>query len=51
MNTTDTKQTELPKKLRANQIVEYFGIGLSTVWYYAKNGLSEPLKNSFQFKL
>lgn len=26
----------LPIKLRARDIQKYFGIGLSTVWYYAK---------------
>ncbi|MCT7647679.1 helix-turn-helix transcriptional regulator [Aliarcobacter butzleri] len=29
---------ELPKKLRAKQVAENFGIGLSTVWLYAKEG-------------
>ncbi len=28
----------LPKKLRAKQVAENFGIGLSTVWLYAKEG-------------
>lgn len=28
--------TELPKRLRAKQISKLFGVGLSTVWLYAK---------------
>lgn len=38
--------TELPKKLRAKQVAEEFGIGLSTVWLYAKEGKLTPIKVS-----
>lgn len=38
--------TELPKKLRAKQIADEFGIGLSTVWLYAKEGKLTPTKVS-----
>ena len=38
--------TELPKKLRAKQVAENFGIGLSTVWLYAKEGKLTPINIS-----
>jgi predicted DNA-binding transcriptional regulator AlpA len=38
--------TVLQKKLRAKQIAELFGIGLSTVWLYAKEGKLTPIKVS-----
>lgn len=38
--------TVLPKKLRAKKIAEEFGIGLSTVWLYAKQGKLTPIKVS-----
>lgn len=38
--------TELPKKLRAKQVADEFGIGLSTVWLYAKEGKLTPIKVS-----
>lgn len=37
---------ELPKKLRAKQVANEFGIGLSTVWLYAKEGKLTPIKVS-----
>ena len=37
---------ELPKKLRAKQVAENFGIGLSTVWLYAKEGKLTPINVS-----
>ncbi|MEY3090557.1 MAG: hypothetical protein RL113_873 [Pseudomonadota bacterium] len=40
------RQLELPKKLRAKKIAEEFGIGLSTVWLYAKEGKLTPIKVS-----
>ncbi|QCD51979.1 MULTISPECIES: helix-turn-helix transcriptional regulator [unclassified Campylobacter] len=41
------KQTELkPKYLRASQIAQIYGIGLSTVWYFAKQGFLRPIKFS-----
>ena len=42
---SESTKTELEKKynsgkkyLRASEVVEYMGIGLSTVWLYAKEG-------------
>lgn len=34
------------KLLRANQVAKYLGIGLSTVWLYAKQGKITPIKLS-----
>ena len=43
----DSKSTlDLPKKLRAKQVAEEFGIGLSTCWLYAKQGKLTPIKVS-----
>jgi len=36
--------TELPKKLRAKRIAKEFGVGLSTVWLYAKQGKLTPIQ-------
>ena len=36
----------LPNKLRAKQLADEFGIGLSTVWLYAKEGKLTPIKVS-----
>ena len=44
--TTMHLSTELPKKLRAKRLAEEFGIGLSTVWLYAKEGKLTPIKVS-----
>ena len=38
--------TKLPKRLRAKQIANEFGIGLSTVWLYAQQGKLTPIKVS-----
>lgn len=38
--------TQLPKKLRARQVAEEFGVGLSTVWLYAQQGKLTPIKVS-----
>lgn len=35
-----------PKYLRAAQIANIYGIGLSTVWYFAKQGFLRPIKFS-----
>ena len=35
--------TELPHKMRAKGISKKFGIGLSTVWLYAKEGKLTPI--------
>ena len=34
------------KKLRAKQIAQMYGIGLSTVWLYSKRGRITPIKIS-----
>ena len=34
------------KLLRANHVAKYLGIGLSTVWLYAKQGKITPIKIS-----
>jgi len=48
-----TEQNELnerydarKKYLRAKEVAEYMGIGLSTVWFYANNGTLTPKKIS-----
>jgi predicted DNA-binding transcriptional regulator AlpA len=33
-----------PQKMRAKQVAHENGIGLSTVWNYAKQGLLTPIK-------
>ena len=40
------KDRGLPQRLRAIQIAEEFGIGLSTVWLFAKQGKLTPIKIS-----
>lgn len=35
-----------PKFMRAKQLAKYLGIGLSTIWLYAKQGKITPLKIS-----
>ncbi|MDF1877295.1 DNA-binding protein [Sulfurimonas sp. SAG-AH-194-L11] len=41
------KQYDARKKyLRAKEVAEYMGIGLSTVWLYASNGTLTPKKIS-----
>ena len=32
--------------MRAKEVAEYLGIGLSTVWLYAKQGLLKPINLS-----
>jgi len=39
-----TKNTPQPKRLRAKQIVELYGIAISTVWNYARDGKLTPIK-------
>ncbi len=34
------------KYLRANEVKDYLGIGLSTVWFYARSGKLTPKKIS-----
>lgn len=35
-----------PKNLRAKEASEYLGVGLSTIWLYAKQGKLNPIKLS-----
>ena len=39
-----TRNIQQPKRLRAKQIVQLYGVGLSTVWNYAKEGKITPIK-------
>lgn len=39
-------RNDLPKVMRAKIIAENFGVGLSTVWLYAKEGKLTPIKVS-----
>ena len=34
------------ENMRAKEVAEYLGIGLSTVWLYAKQGLLKPINLS-----
>jgi predicted DNA-binding transcriptional regulator AlpA len=40
------KNTVSQKFMRANQLAKYLGIGLSTVWLYAKQEKITPIKLS-----
>ncbi|WP_419677628.1 helix-turn-helix transcriptional regulator [Aliarcobacter lanthieri] len=40
------KDNTVPKFMRAKQLAEHLGIGLSTVWLYAKQGKITPKKIS-----
>ena len=40
------KENITPKFMRANQLAKYLGLGLSTVWLYAKQGKITPKKIS-----
>lgn len=40
------KSTELPKRLRAKQVAEMFGVSIPTVWRYAKQGKLTRIKPS-----
>jgi len=42
---TTQKHIEIEMK-RVKEVAEYLGIGVSTVWYYAKQGLLKPIKLS-----
>ncbi len=41
MNST-LNEIQKKKKYRAKELAEYLGIGLSTVWLYAKQGKIKP---------
>jgi len=41
-----TKQHILKENMRAKEVAEYLGIGLSTVWLYAKQGKLNPIRLS-----
>ena len=40
------KEKITPKFMRAKELAKYLGIGLSTVWLYAKQGKITPKKAS-----
>lgn len=33
-----------PQKIRANKLAKLYGVGLSTIWHYAKKGYLTPHK-------
>ena len=39
-------ETPTPQNLRAKEASKYLGIGLSTLWLYAKQGKLNPIKLS-----
>ena len=41
-----TKQHILKENMRAKEVAEYLGIGLSTVWLYAKQEKLNPIRLS-----
>lgn len=41
-----TQINKLPQRLRAKQVAELYGIGLSTVWFYARKKIITPIKIS-----
>ncbi len=46
MNKENFEQYKTAKFMRARQLAEHLGIGLSTVWLYAKQGKITPKKAS-----
>lgn len=40
--------TPTQKKLRAKEVAKIYGIGVSTVWHYAKLGLITPIKITYK---
>lgn len=46
MNKEIFEQYKIAKFMRAKQLAEHLGIGLSTVWLYAKQGKITPKKIS-----
>ena len=46
MNKENFEQYKTAKFMRAKQLAEHLGIGLSTVWLYAKQGKITPKKAS-----
>lgn len=46
MSTEQLKTIELKKLYRAKELAKYLGVGLSTVWLYAKQGKIKPIKIS-----
>lgn len=43
---SEEKNTNIKENYRPKEAAEYIGCGLSTVWYYARNGLLNPIKLS-----
>ena len=46
MNNTGHKKPRLTENMRAKGAAEHLGVGLSTVWLYAKQGKINPIKLS-----
>lgn len=46
MKKKDVLTVEIKKYMRAKELAKYLGIGLSTVWFYAKQGKITPIKLS-----
>ena len=46
MNKENFEQYKIAKYMRAKELAKYLGIGLSTVWLYAKQGKITPKKAS-----
>ena len=46
MNKENFEQYKIAKYMRARQLAEHLGIGLSTVWLYVKQGKITPKKIS-----
>ena len=46
MNKENFEQYKIAKYMRAKQLAEHLGIGLSTVWLYVKQGKITPKKIS-----
>lgn len=45
-NTLNNANYNEKRMLRAKEVASYYGIGLSTVWYYTKQGLIKSIKVS-----
>lgn len=46
MSKENLKELQTQKYMRAKKLAEHLGIGLSTVWFYAKQGKITPIKVS-----
>lgn len=46
MSTNNVKNLQTAKFKRAKQLAEHLGVGLSTIWKWAKDGKIKPIKLS-----